>query len=760
MDEFLVELAELATHPRPRSEVGGKAWYLARLLAAGLPVPAGLVVTTGVAGLPADDRDEILDQLPDALLVRLGARVAHSRFAVRSSARLEDDVAAAAPGVFASLLHVQPEDLADAVRRVWASARTKLARAYARLRGVEDLTVAVIVQGQVPPQVSAATAAGTLYTRWPGGDPSGPMRLEIRFRGDRPIGAPESDERISLTLERDLMGPPDADSRPTDWPLPEPLVHRLARLALAAERAIDAPAGADVEWVRHGDELWIVQARPIAVPAARPDPTPGLPPVMLAFSRLEPERLWRWDVTHNPEPLSAAQTGLVERVDAAGLAPYRSRVVGGYLYTASDNRSSGSGANDPDAAAGPSEDPGVPVFADADALRAHVEGELMPALRRALAPIDEFLAPDGSGRAPELPVVLDAYEDFYRIYASRLAPALSRGKRALAAFLSQYLGPEGESLAGRLAVLDRPLGIDADITLAARGQLSFTELLARVGTMAPAWDVACPTFAETPELLRQAVARHAHRLQSADPEPAPSTVLGSPEVQIPDAIPAPRLARHIALTKTARALSELDDRLFARAQAGVRHALLGLARRWHLEPVDDIFAVPLATILSWYEHGHPPEPARIQRMAQAGRAAQERQRAWHPPLSFANGIPVSRPHRTGRDDSFVGRGFGSRVQGRAIRVERLDALSSGAAQDASGAIVVTAAVTPAMAVWMRGALALVAEFGGLLDHGAAMARELGIPCVVGCTGAWSHIQTGEALWVDGDAGMVIKTRAD
>jgi pyruvate,water dikinase len=42
----------------------------------------------------------------------------------------------------------------------------------------------------------------------------------------------------------------------------------------------------------------------------------------------------------------------------------------------------------------------------------------------------------------------------------------------------------------------------------------------------------------------------------------------------------------------------------------------------------------------------------------------------------------------------------------------------------------------------------------LLDHGAAMARELGIPCVVGCRGVVEAVADGDWLEVSGDSGTV------
>lgn len=49
---------------------------------------------------------------------------------------------------------------------------------------------------------------------------------------------------------------------------------------------------------------------------------------------------------------------------------------------------------------------------------------------------------------------------------------------------------------------------------------------------------------------------------------------------------------------------------------------------------------------------------------------------------------------------------------------------------------------------------LVIERGGMLSHGAIIAREFGIPCVVGVRDAMKRIEDGTCITVDADAGVV------
>jgi len=73
----------------------------------------------------------------------------------------------------------------------------------------------------------------------------------------------------------------------------------------------------------------------------------------------------------------------------------------------------------------------------------------------------------------------------------------------------------------------------------------------------------------------------------------------------------------------------------------------------------------------------------------------------------------------------------------------------------SGEILVCDAVDPNMTFVIPLAGGVVERRGGMLIHGAIIAREYGLPCVTGVPEATRRIQSGDALTVDGYLGIVI-----
>ncbi|WP_420631789.1 phosphoenolpyruvate synthase [Candidatus Leptofilum sp.] len=73
---------------------------------------------------------------------------------------------------------------------------------------------------------------------------------------------------------------------------------------------------------------------------------------------------------------------------------------------------------------------------------------------------------------------------------------------------------------------------------------------------------------------------------------------------------------------------------------------------------------------------------------------------------------------------------------------------------AKGEILVAPFTDPGWTPLFINAAALVMEIGGLMTHGSVVAREYGIPAVVGVAGATQQIKTGQQIRVHGDAGFV------
>ena len=73
---------------------------------------------------------------------------------------------------------------------------------------------------------------------------------------------------------------------------------------------------------------------------------------------------------------------------------------------------------------------------------------------------------------------------------------------------------------------------------------------------------------------------------------------------------------------------------------------------------------------------------------------------------------------------------------------------------APGEILVAPSTDPAWTPLFLTAGGLVMEAGGTLSHGSVVAREYGIPAVVGVADATTRLQTGQHIRIDGTVGSV------
>jgi len=72
-----------------------------------------------------------------------------------------------------------------------------------------------------------------------------------------------------------------------------------------------------------------------------------------------------------------------------------------------------------------------------------------------------------------------------------------------------------------------------------------------------------------------------------------------------------------------------------------------------------------------------------------------------------------------------------------------------------GEVLVAASTDPAWTPLFLSAGALVMELGGVMSHGSVVAREYGIPAVVGVPEATRRLKTLQRVRVDGESGQVV-----
>jgi rifampicin phosphotransferase len=121
-----------------------------------------------------------------------------------------------------------------------------------------------------------------------------------------------------------------------------------------------------------------------------------------------------------------------------------------------------------------------------------------------------------------------------------------------------------------------------------------------------------------------------------------------------------------------------------------------------------------------------------------------------PAILQAQATSTARVAQTGTERNATGCSAGQvTALARVIRDPRRESLTP-------GEILVARHTDPGWIAVFSNASAIVVERGSLLSHSAIVARELGIPCVVGLKGATDWIATGDKLTVDGATGVVRK----
>lgn len=236
---------------------GGKAVNL-RELATIVPVPP-FVVAAADGGVAEVERRGLVPP-----------------YAVRSSADVEDGTDAAFAGMFETRLDVSPEDLERAIAEVLDSASSPRVEAYVAATGAAaPAQIRAVVQTMVDARVS-----GVCATRLPEGPPerisieavwglgellvSGevePDRVEVRRDTCAVTFARLAPQLVEMTVGEGKR--PVPPHRRQARKLAEAEAEAVADMALAVESHFGWSA-VDLEWAFDDDELWALQARPIA----------------------------------------------------------------------------------------------------------------------------------------------------------------------------------------------------------------------------------------------------------------------------------------------------------------------------------------------------------------------------------------------------------------------------------------------------------------------------------------------------------------
>ena len=306
-----------------------------------------------------------------------------------------------------------------------------------------------------------------------------------------------------------------------------------------------------------------------------------------------------------------------------------------------------------------------------------------------------------------------------------------------------------------------PAQLSADYRAGAlpeRLQRDMGAFLARYGHRAIAEiDLGLPRWSEDPAHLLGAIANY-QRLDDAAVAPDAQFARGAREAEamiaaLVSRVHGPRRRVVRFLLRRVRLLGGLREqpkfqimRIFAICRAMIVPVGTALAERGLLDASDDVFFMTL------------PEARRAVagedlRATVADRRATYRRelaRRRVPRVLLSDGTEAETLLPSSADGGIRGTPASPGIARGAARV----ILSPAGARLEPGEVLVAPSTDPGWTPLFLTASALVMEMGGMMSHGAVVAREYGIPAVVGVPDATGRIATGARLVVDGSAGTV------
>jgi len=717
----------------PEAEIGGKARGLGRLIAAGHRVPPGFCLTSrayddfvaqgslaGFIRMELGRKDfgemrweEIWDAalrirsaflahpVPDRVaseLRRAYADLDHPLVAVRSSAPGEDSATRSFAGLHESLVGVQGEDsLLDAVRIVWASLWSDAALLYRTELGLDVArsSMAVVVQEFVSAPVSGV-GFGT--------DPRYPEKDRQMIEAvpgpceDLVSGAVDPDRWILKRSSGEVMTftpghREGSEARPILVREDLDLLHQTLR---SLETILASPP--DLEWTGRGPGLTLLQVRPVTAPPAEDD-----------------ERSWYLTL----RPGATALADLCRRV-TEDLIPELERTAAGFA----------------------AEDPAL--FDDADLAAAIIrrrdafvhwqkiyKDEFIPfahGVRRFGQYYNDAVRPDDPYEFVALledqPLKASRRNEALATLAARLRADPAAAERLAEWKISGDLASRDRwrEVAAGLASTPDGTGIadDLDTLLDEHLDLVFRE----------------ESLDDRPDLVVGMVLQLAKGESEGPIERKPPT--GGREDALLEAVGPDRHAEARDVLRIGRLswrLRDDDNILMGRLQNQLQHALAiatdRLVAAGRLTP-----GVPLTRLAT---------DVAVDALSDSDSG----------PVTLPTETAAS-PDKPGGDQGVTPRQLIGQpaARGLAAGTARIVRNAEDFAAFRRGEVLVCDAIQPTMTHLVPLAAAIVERRGGMLIHGAIIARELGVPCVNGIPDVTGLLNDGDLVTVDGHLGIV------
>ena len=213
---------------------GGKGASLIRMTRMGLPVPEGIVIT---AGASAEETADALSSLSDKCT-----------YAVRSSALNEDGSDNSFAGQYETITNVAKADLEDAVRKVKASADNARVKEYLDNANASASDVAVVVQRFVKPEYAGVLFTADAVT----GSGREFVGNFVEGEGEALVSGRKNAKEFRIDAVKYAFSGDDAMKKHS---------RKLYKYACRIKEEFNCEV--DIEWAVSKGKLYILQARPI-----------------------------------------------------------------------------------------------------------------------------------------------------------------------------------------------------------------------------------------------------------------------------------------------------------------------------------------------------------------------------------------------------------------------------------------------------------------------------------------------------------------